>query len=93
MLDQETYFQPLCRSPEVKGAKTFCYQTICHVFCAIFIFKVVKSKLLIVYIEFILLLGAVHILRQPPEGGEGVSQMLTIADEGGRGGKPNADDC
>ena len=29
------------------------------------------------------LLGAVHILRQPPEGGEGVSQMLTIADEGG----------
>ena len=38
-------------------------------------------------------LGAVHILRQPPEGGEGVSQMLTIADEGGRGGKPNADHC
>ena len=37
--------------------------------------------------------GAVHILRQPPEGGEGVSQMLTIADEGGRGGKPNADHC
>ena len=29
-------------------------------------------------------LGAVHILRQPPEGGEGVSQMLTIADEGGK---------
>ena len=28
-------------------------------------------------------LGAVHILRQPPEGGEGVWQMLTIADEGG----------
>ena len=28
-------------------------------------------------------LGAVHILRQPPEGGEGVSQMLTNADEGG----------
>ena len=25
-------------------------------------------------------------------GGEGVSQMLTIADEWGRGGKPNADD-
>ena len=25
------------------------------------------------------LLGAVHILRQPPEGGEGVWQMLTIA--------------
>ena len=24
-------------------------------------------------------------------GGEGVPQMLTIADEGGRGGKPNAD--
>ena len=35
--------------------------------------------------------GAVHILRQPPEGGEGVRQMLTIADEGGRGGKPNAE--
>ena len=31
-------------------------------------------------------LGAVHILRQPPEGGEGVRQMLTIADGGGRGG-------
>ena len=28
-------------------------------------------------------LGAVHILRQPPEGG--VSQKLTIAYEGGRG--------
>ena len=37
--------------------------------------------------------GAVHILRQPPEGGEGVRQMLTIADEGGRGGEPNADNC
>ena len=32
-------------------------------------------------------LGAVHILRQPGEGG-GVRQMLTIADEGGRGGQP-----
>ena len=30
-------------------------------------------------------LGAVHILRQPPEGGEGVRQKLTIADEGGGG--------
>ena len=38
-------------------------------------------------------LGAVHILRQPPEGGGGVSQKLTIADEGGRGGKSNADHC
>ena len=28
-------------------------------------------------------LGAVHILRQPPEGGGGVSQKLTIADGGG----------
>ena len=28
-------------------------------------------------------LGAVHILRQPPEGGEGVWQMLTIADKVG----------
>ena len=27
--------------------------------------------------------GAVHILRQPPEGREGGRQMLTIADEGG----------
>ena len=35
-------------------------------------------------------LGAVHVLRQPPEG---VEQMLTIADEGGRGGKPNTDHC
>ena len=26
-------------------------------------------------------------------GGERVSQMLMIADEVGRGGKPNADDC
>ena len=32
-------------------------------------------------------LGAVHILRQPPEGGEGVWQMLTIADKGGGGQK------
>ena len=38
-------------------------------------------------------LGAVHILLQPPEGGEGVWQMLTIVDEGGRGGKPKADHC
>ena len=38
-------------------------------------------------------LGAVHILRQPPEGGGGVSQKLTNADKGGRGGKPNADSC
>ena len=38
-------------------------------------------------------LGAVHILRQPLEGGEGVSQKMTIADEGGRGGKPNADNA
>ena len=28
-------------------------------------------------------LEAVHILCQPPEGGGGVSQMLTIADKGG----------
>ena len=27
-------------------------------------------------------IGAVHILRQRPGGGEGVSQMMTIADEG-----------
>ena len=31
------------------------------------------------------MLGAVHILRQPPEGGGGVSQKLTIADKGGCG--------
>ena len=30
-------------------------------------------------------LGAVHILCQPLEGGEGVSQKMTIDDEGGRG--------
>ena len=29
--------------------------------------------------------GRSHILRQPPEGGGGVSQMLTIADKGGCG--------
>ena len=29
--------------------------------------------------------GAVHILRQPPEVGGGVSQKLTIADEGSMG--------
>ena len=34
-----------------------------------------------------LALGAVHILRQPPEGGEGVWQMLTIADKGRWGQK------
>ena len=33
----------------------------------------------------IIILGAVHILRQPQEGGGGVSQKLTIADEGGVG--------
>ena len=38
-------------------------------------------------------LEAVHILRQPPERGEGVGQMLTIADQGREGGKPIADDC
>ena len=52
-------------------------------------------------------LGAVHISCQPPEGFEGsanadhcyrrgergVSPMLTIANEGGRGGQPKADDC
>ena len=32
-------------------------------------------------------IGAVHILRQPPEGGEGVWQMLTIADKVGWGQK------
>ena len=32
-------------------------------------------------------LGAVHILRQPPEGGGGVSQMLTIVDKGGGANK------
>ena len=31
--------------------------------------------------------------RKLTRGGGGVSQMLTIADEGGRGGKPNADYC
>ena len=35
--------------------------------------------------NFFSLLGAVHILRQPPEGGEGVRQMLTIAYGGGMG--------
>ena len=38
-------------------------------------------------------LGAVHILCQPLEGGEGVSQKMTIADEGGREGRPKDDDC
>ena len=36
-------------------------------------------------------LGAVHMLRQPPEGGGEVSQKLTIADEGGRGGPGTPD--
>ena len=39
------------------------------------------------------MIGAVHILCQPLEGGEGVSQKMTIADEGGRGGRPKDDDC
>ena len=34
-------------------------------------------------VTIMMLLGAVHILRQPPEGGGGVSQKLTIADKGG----------
>ena len=37
-------------------------------------------------------IGAVHILRQPGEW-EGGRQTLTIVDEGGRAGKPNADHC
>ena len=42
-----------------------------------------KLELIFVCDLFLFTLGAVHILRQPPEGGEGVKQMLTIADEGG----------
>ena len=38
-------------------------------------------------------IGAVHILCQLREGGEGVCQKMTIADEGGRGGRPENDDC
>ena len=38
--------------------------------------------LCIICVSLVFELGAVHILRQP---GEGVQQMLTIADEGGRG--------
>ena len=52
-----------------------------------------RSKFSIWEIEREVALGAVHILHQPPEGGEGVWQMLTISDEGGRGGKPKADHC
>ena len=36
-------------------------------------------------------LGAVHKLCQQPKGGEGVWQMLTLADKGWRGGLENAD--
>ena len=43
--------------------------------------------------SLVYVLGAVHILRQLLEGGEGVSQKLTITDEGGEGGKPNAGDA
>ena len=32
-------------------------------------------------------------LTKDDEGGRGVSQTMTIAEGGGGGGKPNADDC
>ena len=41
------------------------------------------ANYVIVYEVFVKILGAVHILCQPLEGGEGVSQKMTIADEGG----------
>ena len=52
---------------------------------------VVRTAMMTWYIECVRILlklfrrryEAVHILRQLPEGGEGVRQMLTIADEGG----------
>ena len=40
----------------------------------------------------LLLRGCPHI-TSAAGGAEGVSQKMTIADEGGRGGKSNADDC
>ena len=36
--------------------------------------------------------GCSHIMSAV-RGGGGVSQKMTIADEGGRGGKPKDDDC
>ena len=36
--------------------------------------------------------GCSHIMSAAG-GGEGVSQKMTIADEGGRGGRPKDDDC
>ena len=42
--------------------------------------------------SLMIVMGCAHI-TSAAGGGEGVSQMMTIADEGGRGGKPNADDC
>ena len=36
-------------------------------------------------------LGAVHKLCQRPKGGEGVWQMLTLAEKGGKGDLVNAD--
>ena len=43
-------------------------------------------------ISIYLIRGCSHI-TSAAGGGEGVRQMLTIADEGGRGGQPNADHC
>ena len=44
-----------------------------------------RLNLTLEMLNFNIVLGAVHILRQPPEGGGGVSKMLTIADKGGWG--------
>ena len=37
------------------------------------------------------MIGAVHILHKQGKGGEGVSQMLTFDDMGGRGGQGKSD--
>ena len=45
------------------------------------------------YINIFKIVRGCPLITSAAGGEERVSQMLMIADEGGRGGKPNADDC
>ena len=83
----------------VGGLEEILYGSWCWAFKILEILRMSWLETCVSYTEFSkytnknLQIGAVHILRQPPEGGEGVWQMLTIADEGGMGGQLKADHC
>ena len=59
-------------------------------------YVVLKNKLIIqehfLHSTALFLLGPVHILCQPPKGGEGVRQRLTIDDHSEKGGRENVVD-